>query len=123
MTSPLPPCHSERSEESPVTARDAPEILRCAQNDMVGADRSCMETIIKETRNLCCERKAAMDKQTLPTTSEQPPRQSLRQKIQRTLILWGILAPPGTRETSLTAEEQATRKRVFFQFRRHPGGR
>lgn len=40
-----------------------------------------------------------------------------------TLILWGILAPPETEETDLTEKEQEVRRRVFFQFRRHPGGR
>ena len=64
-----------------------------------------------------------MDRRTLPTTSGQPPRQSLWQRLHTTLILWGILAPPGTRETGLAVEEQEVRKRIFFQFRRHPGGR
>jgi hypothetical protein len=64
-----------------------------------------------------------MDRHTLPTTPGQPTRQSLWRRLYTALILWGILAPPGARDTGLTVEEQEVRKRVFFQFRRHPGGR
>jgi len=58
-----------------------------------------------------------------PTPPEPLPHQSFWQRLHTTLILWGILTPPGARETGLTEEEQEVRKRFFFQFRRHPGGR
>jgi hypothetical protein len=34
----------------------------------------------------------------------------------------GILAPPGSNGSELTDEELRTRKRFFFENRRHPGG-
>ncbi|HEX6482648.1 MAG TPA: hypothetical protein VF043_27715 [Ktedonobacteraceae bacterium] len=64
-----------------------------------------------------------MERQTLPTSPGQPPRQSVWRRLHTALILWGILAPPGAGETDLTEREQEVRKRFFFQFRRHPGGR
>ena len=61
-----------------------------------------------------------MTTQPLPQ-SEQLLHQSLWQKLCRTFILWGILAPP--EETNSSDKEQKVRQHVFLQFRRHPGGR
>lgn len=77
----------------------------------------------KQVGNLYRERKATMDRQTPPAPSGQLPRQSLWQRLHTTLILWGILAPPGAKEADLAEEDQEVRRRIFFLFRRHPGGR
>ena len=73
--------------------------------------------------NFYHEREPVMDKQTPLVAPGQLPRHSFWHRLRTTLILRGILAPPGTREIDLTEKEQEVRRRAFFLFRRHPGGR